>query len=84
MNTLTAIVAWSLCLLIGGPMSLIGLFHLLAPRAAWRLYRGWGKRWGSDPEEISPDYPSSFAMRTVGFTLFMFGLAICQVPRWFV
>jgi len=81
MDSITSTVAWALCLVIGGPMSLIGLFHLLSPRLAWSAYRRWGRRWGSDPQEIAPNYKSSFAMRSVGVALLLGGLLICLIPK---
>ena len=81
MDSITSDMAWGLCLVIGAPLTLIGLLHLLAPRFAWSVYRGWGKLWGADPQEIAPDYKSSAAMRMVGVALFLGGLSICLIPK---
>ena len=81
MSSITSTVAWGLCLIIGGPMGLIGLFHLLFPKSAWSAYRGWGKLWGSDPQEIAPAYKSGCAMCVVGIALLLGGVSICLIPK---
>ena len=81
MESITPILAWGLCLVIGGPMALIGSFHLVFPRSAWSVYRGWGKLWGADPQEIAPAYKSGFAMRALGVALLLGGLSICLIPK---
>ena len=81
MDSIASIFAWGLCLVIGGPMALIGLFHLLFPKSAWSVYRGWGKLWGADPQKIAPDYKSGFAMRAVGVALLLGGVSICLIPK---
>jgi hypothetical protein len=81
MDSITSILAWGLCLVIGGPMVLIGLFHLLFPGSAWSVYRGWGKLWGADPQKIAPDYKPGFTMRAVGVALLLGGVLICLIPR---
>jgi hypothetical protein len=75
------VIAWVLCLLIGLPILLIGVFHLFLPRAAWSVYRAWGRLWGADPEKISPGYKSGAAMRVVGLALALGGAAICLIPK---
>ncbi|MCP4839869.1 MAG: hypothetical protein GY894_11025 [Planctomycetes bacterium] len=79
--SITSVLAWGLCLVIGGPMALIGSFHLVFPRSAWSIYRGWGKLWGADPQKIAPDYKPGFAMRSVGVALFLGGVSICLIPK---
>ena len=81
MASITSTIAWGLCLVIGGPMALIGLFHLLIPKSAWSVYRGWGKLWGADPQKIAPDYEPGFAMRAVGIALLLGGVSICLIPK---
>ena len=81
MASITSTIAWALCLVIGGAMALIGLFHLLAPRSACSVYRGWGKLWGADPQKIAGDYKSGFAMGAVGLTLLLGGVSICLIPK---
>lgn len=80
MDYITLIFTWGLCLVIGGSMVLIGLFHLLFPKSAWSVYRVWGKLWGCNPEEIAPAYNSGCAMRVVGIALFLGGVSICLIP----
>ena len=81
MDTITSFVVWGLCLSIGGPIALVGLFHFLAPQRAWSVYRGWGKRWGADPQQVAPDYRSVSAMRVTGVTLLLGGIAISLTPK---
>lgn len=80
MDLITSIIVWGMCIAVGVPLALIGLFHLLLPKSAWSAYRGWGKRWGADPQEIAPAYKHGAAMRTVGFATFLGGVFICLVP----
>ena len=81
MDNIASVIVWGVSLIIGVPMVLIGAFHLLFPRAAWSVYRGWGKLWGSDPAEIAPAYKSGAAMRVVGLTLVLGGATICYIPK---
>lgn len=81
MNNMASVIIWVLCLIIGVPMVLIGTFHLLFPKAAWSVYRGWGRLWGSDPGKIAPGYKSGTAMRAVGLALGLGGAMICAIPR---
>ena len=81
MDSITSGIAWGLCLVIGAPLTSIGLFHLLLPKSAWSVYRGWGRLWGADPQEIAPDYKSGAAMRVVGIALLLGGLSICLIPK---
>ncbi len=80
MDSITPQIAWALCVVIGGPMALIGSFHLLFPRSAWSIYRGWGRLWGADPQATAPAYRSGCAMRAVGVALLLGGLSICLIP----
>ena len=84
MNEIGSVIAWGTCISIGVPMLVIGLFHLLAPKAAWRLYRAGGKLWGSDPADIAPEYKSGAAMRLVAVVLTLGGGFICLIPKLFV
>jgi hypothetical protein len=70
-----------MCLIIGVPLALFGFFHLLLPKAAWSVYRGWGRLWGSDPEKIAPGYNSGTAMRLIGLALGLGGTVICFIPK---
>ena len=79
--SMTSALAWGLCLVIGGPMVLIGSFHLVFPRSAWSIYRGWGKLWGADPQKIAPAYKSGSAMQAVGAALLLGGVSICLIPK---
>ena len=81
MDNIASVIVWGMCLIIGVPMAFIGAFHLLLPKAAWSVYRGWGRLWGSDPEEIAPGYKSGTAMRVVGLALGLGGAAICFIPK---
>lgn len=81
MDTFASIVAWGLCLSIGGPLTLVGFIHFVFPKAAWSVYRGWGRLWNADPQEIAPDYRSGAAMRVIGITCGLGGLMICCVPK---
>ena len=81
MDSITSTSAWLLCLVIGGPLALIGLYHSLFPRSAWSVYRGWGRLWGSDPQAIAPSYKSRLAMWAVGVALTLGGLSICLIPK---
>ena len=81
MDSIALIFAWGLCLIIGGPMALFGLFHLLFPKSAWSVYRGWGKLWGADPQEIAPAYKSRRAMRLIGIALLLGGVLIGLIPK---
>jgi hypothetical protein len=62
---------------------LLGFFHFFFPESAWSVYRGWGKLWNADPQEIAPAYNSGFAMRVVGFTCGTGGVFICAIPKVF-
>tara|TARA_B100001964_G_scaffold175438_1_gene193216 strand:+ start:181 stop:435 length:255 start_codon:yes stop_codon:yes gene_type:complete len=81
MDIISLVISWGMCLIIGVPLALLGFFHLLFPKAAWSVYRGWGRLWGSDPEKIAPDYNSGTAMRVIGLTLGLGGAAICFIPK---
>ena len=81
MDNVASVIVWAMCLIIGAPMALVGAFHLLFPKAAWSVYRGWGKLWGFDSEKIAPGYQSGTAMRVVGLVLGVGGAAICFIPR---
>ena len=81
MDIITSTVVWVLCIVIGGPMALIGLLHLLFPKSAWLVYRGWGNLWGADPQEIAPAYKLGCAMRVVGIVLLLGGVSICLIPK---
>ncbi len=80
MDMLTSILVWGLCLSIGGPLTLVGFFHFVFPKSAWSAYRGWGRLWKADPQEIAPEYNSSAAMRIVGMAVGLGGLVICLIP----
>ncbi|MBD54677.1 hypothetical protein OAF83_01855 [Rubripirellula sp.] len=81
MDTFVSIVGWGLCLGIGGPLALIGFFHFAFPKAVWSVYRGWGRLWKADPQEIAPGYNSGAAMRVVGIACGLGGLVICVIPK---
>ncbi len=81
MDSITSVITWGLCLVMGAPITLIALFHLLFPESAWSVYRRWGNLWGADPQKIAPDYKSSTAMRVVGIALLLGGLSICLIPK---
>lgn len=79
-DTIASVVGWGLCLGIGAPLVLLGFLHFAFPKAAWSVYRGWGRSWAADPQEIAPEYKSSVAMRVVGIACGLGGLAICVTP----
>ena len=81
MDIITSIISWGICLIIGVPLVLLGCFHLFLPKAAWSVYRGWGRLWGSDPEKINPNYNSGSAMRVVGLAMGIGGIVICCIPK---
>ena len=81
MDTFVSIVGWGLCLAIGGPLTLLGFFHFVFPKAVWSVYRGWGRLCKADPQEIAPDYNSGAAMRVVGIACGVGGLMICLAPK---
>ena len=74
---------WFLSLCIGRPIALLGFFHLLFPQSAWAVYRGWGKLWNADPQEIAPACKSGFAMRVIGIAYAFGGVVICAIPKVF-
>jgi len=80
-DTIASVVAWVLCLGIGMPLALLGFFHFAFPKAAWSVYRGWGRVWKVDPQEAAPDFRSGAAMRFVGIALGLAGLVICVTPK---
>ncbi len=84
METVTSIIVWGLCISIGGPLALLGFFHLLFPKSAWSLYRWWGRLWNADPQQIAPAYQSGSAMRVVGITCGASGVFICAIPKLFL
>jgi hypothetical protein len=81
MDLIFSVITWGMCLIIGAPLALLGFFHLFLPKAAWLVYRGWGRLWGSDPEKINPDYNSGSAMRVVGLAMGIGGIVICVIPK---
>ena len=81
MDVIASIVAWVLCLGIGVPLAFLGVCHFAFPKAAWSVYRAWGRLWKADPQVIAPNYNSGAAMRVVGITCGLAGLAICLVPK---
>ena len=81
MDIIFSVISWGMCLIIGVPLALLGCFHLLLPKAAWSVYRGWGRLWGSDPEKIDPGYNSGTAMRVIGLALGSVGTVICFIPK---
>jgi hypothetical protein len=81
MVTFASIVGWGLCLSIGCPLALLGFFHFVFPKTAWSVYRGWGRLWKADPQEIAPDYNAEAAMRFVGTVCGLGGFVICLIPK---
>jgi len=81
MDTFASIVGWLICLSIGGPLALLGFFHVVFPKTAWSVYRRWGRLWKADPQEIAPDYNAGAAMRGVGIACGLGGLVICAIPK---
>ena len=80
-DTIASVLGWGLCLSIGAPLVLLGFFHFAFPKAAWSVYRGWGREWGADPQEIAPEYQSGVAMRVVGIACGLGGLVIGVIPK---
>lgn len=82
MEHFASVIVRFMCLMIGIPMILAGAFHLLLPKAAWSVYRAWGKFWNSDPEKMAPEYKWAASMRVVGIALGLGGAIICFIPKF--